>query len=182
MRGAIAAAAAAALVAAQPQPDWLVTRVTTPATVTPGPNGTLTFGNGLISRTFSTSPFATVDYWSHQTSSSLLRGIQPEAIVQLDDVTYFIGDGYQDPNAAGYGAYLNRTGFALLSNASAWRYSGYHVTVRAGGGGGWSQRPTLPARRRQAAASQSMFIARNTVLPLDLAPADIRAFADRRHS
>ena len=63
-------------------PDWLVTRITTPTKFRKTSAGTMVLSNGLISREFGLDPnFYTVDYYSHEKQSSLLRAIGPEAQV-----------------------------------------------------------------------------------------------------
>ena len=56
-------------------PDWLVTKVGISSKLRVVHNGqAIQITNGLISRTFSTSPgFATIDYYSYEKKSSLLR-------------------------------------------------------------------------------------------------------------
>ena len=63
-------------------PDWLVTKVTNPTTLTKTPQGTLLLSNGLIAREFGVTPdFFTIDYFSYEKNSSLLRAVGPEAQV-----------------------------------------------------------------------------------------------------
>ncbi len=65
-------------------PDWLVTKINTPTTLTKTSEGTLLLSNGLISREFVTTPdFGTVNFYSHREQSSALRAINPEAIIAL---------------------------------------------------------------------------------------------------
>ena len=65
-------------------PDWLVTKINTPTTLTKTSEGTLLLSNGLISREFVTTPdFGTVDFYSYREQSSALRAINPEAIIAL---------------------------------------------------------------------------------------------------
>ena len=76
-------------------PDWLITKVNVQSKLRVLPNGNLELTNGLVSRQFSTQPgFATVDFVSHEKQSSLIRAIQPEAIVIINGINYKIG-GFQ---------------------------------------------------------------------------------------
>ena len=61
-------------------PDWLVKKVNIPSHLVDNSNDdTLTLTNGIISRTFCVSPgFATIDFYSHEKNSSLLRALGPE--------------------------------------------------------------------------------------------------------
>ena len=93
-------------------PDWLITKVNVQSKLRVLPNGNLELTNGLVSRQFSTRPgFATVDFVSYEKKSSLIRAIQPEAIVIINGINYKIG-GFQANMTR---AYLNRT---LLENIS----------------------------------------------------------------
>ena len=70
------------------------------------PGNILELTNGLISRKFSIYPgFATIDYYSYEKKSSLLRAIQPEAIVKIDGTLYKIG-GFEANMTR---SFLNRT-------------------------------------------------------------------------
>ena len=65
-------------------PDWLVTQIDTPTTLTNSSRGTLVLSNGLIYREFTLIPdFGTVDFYSFKEKSSALRAINPEAIIAL---------------------------------------------------------------------------------------------------
>ncbi|CAM6055216.1 unnamed protein product, partial [Sphagnum tenellum] len=60
-------------------PDWLVTKVTWPTAVTRVSEDELLMGNGLIERRFLLKPgLVTIDYYSHEKKSSLLRALGPE--------------------------------------------------------------------------------------------------------
>ena len=60
--------------------DWLVKKLDIPARLVNDTNDqTLTLTNGIISRTFLLSPgFVTIDFYSHEKNSSLLRALSPE--------------------------------------------------------------------------------------------------------
>ena len=75
------------------RPDWLVTPVTTPATVaTAREDKEIVLSNGLIRRTFRLRPnAATVAYDNLMTGASVLRGVKPEAIVEIDGRRFNVG-------------------------------------------------------------------------------------------
>ncbi|MEN6575593.1 MAG: alpha-galactosidase [Phycisphaerales bacterium] len=74
-------------------PDWLVTDVRTPVTtVASGDGSDLALSNGLISRTFRLGPnAATIAYDNLMTGDSILRGVKPEAIVEIDGRKFNVG-------------------------------------------------------------------------------------------
>ena len=88
-------------------PDWLVEPASTfgAATVSNTTGGArIVLGNALIEREFTLSPdFACVSFRSlmHTPPSEILRAVQPEALVQLDGVSYHIGGLVVPPTAAG---------------------------------------------------------------------------------
>ena len=61
-------------------PDWLITKIDYPAEILENTEDrTLILTNGLVSRTFLYSPgFATIDLYSHEKNSSVLRAIDVE--------------------------------------------------------------------------------------------------------
>ena len=61
-------------------PDWLVKKIDYPAHVVENDEDkTLTLTNGIVSRTFLLSPgFVTIDLYSHEKNSSVLRALGPE--------------------------------------------------------------------------------------------------------
>ena len=61
-------------------PDWLIKKIDYPAEILDNTeDSTLTLTNGLVSRTFLYSPgFATIDLYSHEKNSSVLRAIDVE--------------------------------------------------------------------------------------------------------
>lgn len=108
--------------------DWLVEDVTTPTQLEKTPKGTLRLNNGLIYREFLLAPdFATIDYYSYERQSSLLRAMSPEAVITLDGIQYDIGGILTDIPRA----YLNRTALAenMTANVNAFHYVG-HKTVK----------------------------------------------------
>ncbi len=122
-------------------PDWLVEKVTWPAEVVVGTSESsglteLILTNGLLSRTFWLGNFAdpdipgivTVDFRCHERRASLLRALDPEAVVTVDGARYPVGGVVDDP-AAGSRAYLNRTGLRdrLRADPDAFGFVGYEV-------------------------------------------------------
>ena len=73
--------------------DWLVRQVKEPVEIEKRLDGReLVLSNGLISRTFLLRPnAATVAYDNLMTGESIIRGIKPEAIVELDGQKYEVG-------------------------------------------------------------------------------------------
>ena len=90
------------LIARQQQHDWLVTPTTEPARVTVSEDGeTLTLANGLIKRTLRLSPnAATVAFDNLMTGESLLRGVKPEARLEIEGVPLEVGGLMGQPNYA----------------------------------------------------------------------------------
>ena len=85
----------------------------------------LILNNGLIRRTFVTSPnFATVDYTSQITGSSLLRGIKPEAILTINGHKFEVGGLKGQPDYA----YLDLDWITdLISDPNAFQFLEYRV-------------------------------------------------------
>ena len=81
------------LFAKSDDPDWLVTPVKTPAAVERSKDGReITLSNGLIRRTFRLQPnAATVGYDNLMTGASILRGVKPEAAVEIDGHRFNVG-------------------------------------------------------------------------------------------
>ena len=63
-------------------PDWLIKKIDYPAEILENTEeSTLTLTNGLVSRKFLYSPgFATIDLYSHEKNSSVLRAIDVEVL------------------------------------------------------------------------------------------------------
>ena len=107
-------------------PDWLVTKITTPTELEKiGPNR-IRLTNGLIARDFITYPdFGTIDFYSFEKDQSLLRAINPEALINIDNVRYNVSGLVTDIPRA----YLNRT--ALFQDLSvdpkAFHFSSYQT-------------------------------------------------------
>ncbi len=104
--------------------DWLVQPFHQPASVEERDNR-LILSNGLIRRTFVTSPnFATVDYTNQITGSSLLRGIKPEAILTINGDEFEVGGLKGQPDYA----YLDSDWIADLTNdENAFQFREYRV-------------------------------------------------------
>ena len=73
--------------------DWLVRQIKEPVEIEKRLDGReIVLSNGLISRTFRLRPnAATVAYDNLMTGESVIRGIKPEAIVELDGQKYEVG-------------------------------------------------------------------------------------------
>lgn len=73
--------------------DWLVTQFKEPVKIEKQQDGReIILSNGLISRTFRLRPnAATVAYDNLMTGESILRGVKPEAIIELDGQKYEVG-------------------------------------------------------------------------------------------
>ena len=106
------------------QNDWLVQPFRKPASVEETDNR-LILDNGLIRRTFVTSPnFATVGYTNQITGSSLLRGIKPEAVLNINGHPFEVGGlkGQSDY------AYLDLEWIAdLIGDQNAFQFREYRV-------------------------------------------------------
>ncbi len=76
-------------------PDWLISDITWPTTLTNTTQGTLLLSNGLVAREFALRPdFGTVDLYSFAEKSSALRAINPEAIVSLGESCVLSGNSF----------------------------------------------------------------------------------------
>ena len=104
--------------------DWLVHPFSQAASVAETDNR-LVLDNGLIRRTFVTSPnFATVDYTNQITDSSLIRGIKPEAILTIDGDQFAVGGLKGQPDYA----YLDSDWIAdLTSDENAFQFREYRI-------------------------------------------------------
>ncbi len=106
------------------QNDWLVQPFRQLASVEKADNR-LILNNGLIQRTFVTSPnFATVDYTNQITGSSLLRGIKPEAVLTINGNEFEVGGLKGQPDYA----YLDSDWIADLGNdENAFQFREYRI-------------------------------------------------------
>lgn len=106
--------------------DWLVTPVQTPATVQESADGKeITLSNGLIRRTFRLQPnAATVAYDNLMTGQSMLRGVKPEARVEIDGIALEVGGLKGQPN---YAYLLEEWLDDLRADPKAFRFVGFEV-------------------------------------------------------
>ena len=106
------------------QNDWLVQPFRQPALVEEQ-DSQLILDNGLIRRTFATTPnFATVDYTNQITSDTLLRAIKPEALLAINGNEYEVGGLKGQPDYA----YLDSDWIAdLTSDENAFQFREYRV-------------------------------------------------------
>ena len=130
--------------------DWLLAlddsharaEVTAPnesesANASSGDSTIIRLGNGLISRTFTTSPsFGTIDLQNLRTSDSALRHILPEAAFSINGTEYTLGGLYiadepstTGPQFTGQHAFLNRTGLQarLRVQPNSWTYDSHVI-------------------------------------------------------
>jgi hypothetical protein len=104
--------------------DWLVARVSRPAQLREqAGRHEIVLTNGLVRRTFRTAPnFATVDYSNLVTGASLLRGVKPEAVIELDGRRFEVGGLKGQPDYA----YLDPAWLSqLTANVEAFQFAGY---------------------------------------------------------
>ena len=106
--------------------DWLVKRPEQKAQLyRTGKAGEIVLSNGLLSRTFRLSPnCATVGLEHLVTGVSLLRGVKPEALVEIDGTAYEVGGLKGQPNYA----FLRREWVdALENNPEAMQFAGLEM-------------------------------------------------------
>jgi hypothetical protein len=106
--------------------DWLVTQVKEPAKIEKRLDGReIILSNSLISRTLRLRPnAATVAYDNLITGESILRGLKPEAIIELDGQKYEVG-GLQGQIEY---AYLQAgTIDSLSNNPDSFQFSNYEI-------------------------------------------------------
>ena len=106
------------------QNDWLVQPFRQPALVKEK-DSQLILDNGLIRRTFATTPnFATVDYTNQITGNTLLRAIKPEVVLAINGNEYEVGGLKGQPDYA----YLDSDWIAdLTSDENAFQFREYRV-------------------------------------------------------
>lgn len=107
-------------------PDWLVTPVTTPATAEKGKDGReIVLANGLIRRTFRLQPnAATVAFDNLMTSASIIRGVKPEAIIEMNGRRFNVGGLVGQIE---YGYLLPEWIDSFTSDPNAFQFAGYEV-------------------------------------------------------
>ena len=106
------------------QNDWLIHPFRQPALVEEK-DSQLILDNGLIRRTFATTPnFATIDYTNQITGNTLLRAIKPEAVLAINGNEYEVGGLKGQPDYA----YLDSDWIAdLTSDENAFQFREYRV-------------------------------------------------------
>ncbi len=107
--------------------DWLVEPTQQPARLIRTEDGSeLILANGLISRTWRVRPNAAcIAFDNLMTGESILRGVKPEVIVEVDGVRYEVGGLKGQPNYA----YLNpRWLDRLQADPAALQFTGYKVS------------------------------------------------------
>jgi hypothetical protein len=87
---------------ASPTDDWLIHPTTRPAAVThDATSNTITLDNGLIRRTLKLSPnAATVGFDNLVTNQSIIRGVKPEAVLEIDGHKLNVGGLRGQPDYA----------------------------------------------------------------------------------
>jgi len=111
---------------AVPGKDWLVHDIEQEAAVYRSEDGTeLILSNGLIRRRFRLAPnAATVGLDNLMTGDSVIRGVKPEAVIDLDGVQYEVGGLKGQPNYA----FLRPEWVELLeSNPAAMQFAGFEI-------------------------------------------------------
>ncbi len=72
--------------------DWLIASSPGPVQLENMEDGRLVFSNGILRRTFCTAPdFATIDLENLSSHRRILRGVKPEALLEIDGVSYAVG-------------------------------------------------------------------------------------------
>ena len=105
-------------------PDWLVSPIHAPVRLEEhADNQTVTLSNGLISRTFQISPnLATISLRLLQNGEEFVRGIKPEAILEMNSRIVPVGGLLGQPDYA----YLDPAWLNELKNDSmAFQFAGY---------------------------------------------------------
>ena len=106
--------------------DWLITNTSDLVRFEKTSYGTWVLTNSLVQREFLTSPnFATLDLYSFEKKSSLIRALGPEAVINLDGVVYDIG-GLK--STSHFRAYMNRTDAKFVNDVNAFQFAGYSVS------------------------------------------------------
>jgi hypothetical protein len=101
----------------RPKGDWLVSSATFKAGVYRGTNaGEVILDNGLTRRTFRLAPNAvTIGFDNLMTGASVIRGVKPEAVVEIDGHVHSVGGLSGQPDYA----YLNPAWIGKLTNDPA---------------------------------------------------------------
>lgn len=108
------------------RPDWLLNPSPYEAGVYRGRRSDeLVLANGLVRRTFRLAPnAATIGYDNLATGESVIRGVKPEAIVELDGVRYDVGGLEGQPN---YAYLMPDWVDQLKANPNAFQFAGFEV-------------------------------------------------------
>jgi len=155
--------AAAAAVALLPQPDWLVTPCKEHATVKEMDGGQgLELSNGLVRRTFRTAPdFATVALDNLCSGASVIRGVKPEAVIEIDGKRFEIGGLKGQPDYA----YLDPAWLEEMTAApDSFHYADHSI------GKPKAPYPWRPARH----AANTVWPPAGVALKVDFVPPDAR--------
>ncbi|MHC4585046.1 MAG: alpha-galactosidase, partial [Planctomycetota bacterium] len=106
--------------------DWLVAQIKEPVKIEKRLDGReIVLSNGLISRTFRLAPnAATIAYDNLMRGESIIRGVKPEAIVELDGQKYEVG-GLQ--GQVEYAYLLPEWIDSLTSNPNAFVFRGFET-------------------------------------------------------
>jgi len=108
-----------------PQEDWLLAPGRYVTSINSS-EGKMVIGNGLVRRSFVTTPnLACIDFTNLTSGQQLLRAVQPEARLTIDGTTYRVGGllGQQEQ------AYLKSEWVAgMRSDPTDFQYEGYEVT------------------------------------------------------
>ena len=110
----------------RPETDWLIDARPFPAHVYRGTAANeLVLANGLIARTFRLAPnAATVGLDQLVTGEAMLRGVKPEAVVEIDGQRFEVGGLTGQPNYA----FLRREWLDdLRADPAAFRFVGFEV-------------------------------------------------------
>lgn len=108
------------------KPDWLVASADKPVELKQYPDkNEIVLTNDLISRTFRISPnFATVDFRNLITDATVIRGVKPESIIELDGQRFEVGGLKGQPDYA----YLDQIWLKQMnSDPEAFQFIGYEV-------------------------------------------------------
>lgn len=105
--------------------DWMLSGTDAKAGLYQTPEGYLVLSNGLVSRTFTTTPnVATIGLEELGKDISYLRSVRPEATVTIDDMTFDVGGLKGQP----VHNYLLKAWIPSLSNdPSAFQCTGYRI-------------------------------------------------------
>ena len=110
----------------QPETDWLIDARPFPAHVYRGTAANeLVLANGLIARTFRLAPNAATVGLDHLvTGAAMLRGVKPEAVVEIDGQRFEVGGLTGQPN---YAFLRARVAGRLRADPAAFQFVGFEV-------------------------------------------------------